>query len=307
MEGEMEYLKFKGWEVLRKINTEEKARNFVWKTKFAGKDFVCPDCQGESFWEYRNEPEIRKCQGCEKHVRLRKGTLFENSKTSILRWVRAIYFVISSKRGMSALELKRLLGMSSYGTVWAMLHKIRRALQSRDDQYKLKDFAEVDGAYFGSSHTGNQRPVLVAVETREWVDKKGKRRERAGFAKIKLGKERHEEVKEFLGQAMEPGSKLKSDASRALIHQQGYEMRYQTTNSTKEGTDSWLPWVHRFISNAKAWVIGTHHGVEAKYLELYLAEFAYRFNRRHDPEGLFHRALRACTLSGPHTYGSLFG
>jgi len=301
----MEYTKFKGWEVLRKINTEEKARNFVWQTKYEGKDFVCPGCQSEVFWEYKNEPEIRKCQACEKHVRLRKGTLFENSKTSMLRWVRAIYFVISSKRGMSALELKRLLGMPSYGTVWAMLHKIRRALQSRDDQYKLKDFVEVDGAYFGREE--NARPVLIAIETKEWVDKKGKRKERAGFAKVSLTKEKQEEAKAFLAAAVEPGSRIKSDGSPAFIHQKGYEVRHQTISGSKERVESWLPWVHRFISNAKTWVLGTHHGVEGKYLELYLAEYTYRFNRRHDVDGLFHRALRACTLSGPHTYGSLFG
>jgi len=302
----MEYVKFKGWEVLRKINTEEKARDFVWKTKFGGKDFVCPDCQGENFWEYKNEPEIRKCQGCEKHVRLRKGTLFENSKGPVLRWVRAVYFVISSKRGMSALELQRLLGMNSYGTVWAMLHKIRRALQSRDDQYKLKDFVEVDGTFFGSSLTGNQRPVMVAVETKEWVDEKGRRKERAGFAKVSVSREVKEEVREFLSSSVVPGSTLKTDGSATIINQDGYEVRYQASHGKKERVDAWLPWVHRFISNAKTWVLGTHHGVEAKYLELYLAEYTYRFNRRHDPEGLFHRALRACTLSGPHTYGSLF-
>ena len=63
----------------------------------------------------------------------------------------------------------------------------------------------------------------------------------------------------------------------------------------------WLPWVHKFISNAKAWVIGTHHGVKSSYLHRYLAEYTYRFNRRHDPDSLFHRALTACALTAPAT------
>lgn len=63
--------------------------------------------------------------------------------------------------------------------------------------------------------------------------------------------------------------------------------------------------VHRFISNAKAWIIGTHHGVDAKYLGRYLSEYAYRFNRRHDLDSLFHRALTACALAKPITAQAL--
>ena len=69
----------------------------------------------------------------------------------------------------------------------------------------------------------------------------------------------------------------------------------------------WLPWVHRFISNAKTWILGTHHGIEPKYLELYLAEYTYRFNRRHDPKGLFDRALGACAIAQPITLPMLTG
>ena len=71
--------------------------------------------------------------------------------------------------------------------------------------------------------------------------------------------------------------------------------------------NEWLPWVHKFISNAKAFLIGTHHGVEAKHLERYLAEYTYRFNRRHDPNGLFARAVTACSLATPITAQALLG
>jgi hypothetical protein len=65
-----------------------------------------------------------------------------------------------------------------------------------------------------------------------------------------------------------------------------------------ERLDKWLPWVHKFISNAKAWIIGTHHGVSSEKLKLYLAEYTYRFNRRHDTKSFFSRALFACTETG---------
>ncbi|MCB9025126.1 MAG: transposase [Bdellovibrionaceae bacterium] len=62
------------------------------------------------------------------------------------------------------------------------------------------------------------------------------------------------------------------------------------------------------MSNAKTWILGTHHGLQSsKYLELYLAEYTYRFNRRHDPDGLFHRALKACSIAIPKTNYELSG
>ncbi|MCP3678987.1 MAG: transposase, partial [Gammaproteobacteria bacterium] len=75
----------------------------------------------------------------------------------------------------------------------------------------------------------------------------------------------------------------------------------------KEILDDWLPWVHKFISNAKSWILGTHHGVDAKYLAQYLSEYTYRFNSRHDPDSLLFRALGACVHATPKTLGTLFG
>lgn len=303
----MKYMQIKPSEFHRRINSEEKARNLVWQTKFSGKPFICTKCKGEEYWAYHTEPEIRKCKACAKLVRLRKGTLFENSKTSMLTWLKALHFVMTSKRGVSALELQRHLGMSSYGTTWAILHKIRRALQSRDDQYKLKDVIELDGTGFGNASTGNQRRVLVAIETKEWTDALGKKKEKAGFAKVVVANETRENAEAFLEKNVDSKSTINTDGGAAFKHITKFDVDYRDTDSKQDKIDSWLPWVHRFISNAKTWVLGTHHGVEAKYLDLYLAEYTYRFNRRHDPNGLFHRALTACTVSKPYTYGSLFG
>ncbi|MBL7556616.1 MAG: IS1595 family transposase [Bdellovibrionaceae bacterium] len=221
------------------------------------------------------------------------------------KWVWAIFIVMESKRGISALELKRQLGMKSYGTVWAILQKIRTALQKRDDAYKLRDIIELDGTQFGKKTTKNDREVLVAVETKSWIDDKGKRKEKAGFAKVIVTPERLKNAQEFADKNFKSGSMINTDGG--FVHLKNFDHDYQVMDAKQEKVDHWLPWVHKFISNAKAWVIGTHHGVEGKYLHLYLAEYTYRFNRRHDPEGLFHRALTACTVSKPVTYGSLFG
>jgi len=305
----MSYLKFKGMNFFKQINTEEKARNLVWASRFGGKEFICPECRHEGFYQLVTRPEIRKCKSCGHLARLRVGTIFENTKTSMLNWVRAIYLMMQDKRGISALELKRRLGFGSYETALVISRKIRRALQHRDERYKLKEIVELDGSGFGNAAKNNQKRVLVAIETKTWVDAKGKTKARAGFAKVMVADETRENAETFLTANVEKGSMVNTDAGKGLMHidSKNYDHDYQVMDSKRENIDHWLPWVHRFISNAKSWIIGTHHGVRKQYLDLYLAEYTYRFNRRHDPDSLFHRALTACSQLDTNNPVALFG
>jgi transposase-like protein len=289
------------------VTTEAAAISLLWKLKFAGAEFRCSGCGGCEYYQMNRRIDVRQCRSCRKQCRVRAGTIFENSKTPVLKWLRAIYFVTQGKRGVSALELMRHLGMSSYGTVWAMLHKIREALRQRDEEYKLKGQLELDGATFGRRESGTTQEVLVAVETKDWVDAKGKPKSKAGFAKVVVAKETKENAQAFMDQAVEPGSMVNTDGSPSLRTLKGVDVDYQIVSGRKEIVNSWLPWVHKLISNSKAWVVGTHHGVGPEYLNSYLAEYFYRFNRRHDPKRLFHRAVRACVLAKPVTYAALFG
>jgi transposase-like protein len=289
------------------VTTEEVAVALLWRMKNDGKEFVCPHCGGERHYEIKGRQEVRVCAACHRHIRLRAGTIFEHSKTRILLWLRAIYFVMQGKRGISAWELKRHLGMKSYGTVWAMLHKLRDALRQRDESYKLKGSIELDGATFGRRETGTEQEILVAVETKDWIDENGKPKSKAGFAKVVVAKETKKNAQEFVNSSIESGSMINTDGSPSLRNLSGVDVDYQVVGGNKEIVKSWLPWVHKMISNSKAWVIGTHHGVDAGYLDAYLAEYFFRFNRRHDIRRLFHRAVRACLLAQPRTYVALFG
>ena len=186
-----------------------------------------------------------------------------------------------------------------------MLHKIREALRQRDLQYKLNKYIELDGATFGKKQTGNQIDVLIAIESKDWIDAKGRPKSRAGFAKVMIGAETKENAQSFVNAAITKGAMVNTDGSPSLINLKDVDVDYRVVGTDKEILDHWLPWVHKFISNAKAWLIGTHHGVESKYLGHYLAEYTYRFNRRHDPDSLFSRALAACVLATPIRSGTL--
>ena len=102
----------------------------------------------------------------------------------------------------------------------------------------------------------------------------------------------------FVDENITPKSMVNTDGGAAMQDMKNVDHDYQVVNGDQKIVDRWLPWVDKFISNTKAWIFGTHHGVSAKYLGLYLAEDAYQsFNRRHDPKTLFHRALVACAAS----------
>jgi ISXO2-like transposase domain len=304
----MRYQQLNSATFFAEVDSEEKARQWAWRGRFEGKDFVCPDCGEEGYWQHRADPEVRECELCRKRVRLRAGTMFRDSKVPILTWLRAIFFAMQDKRGVSALRLVRELGLKSYATAWGMLHKIREALRQRDDGYVLKGpVVELDCAHFGKQETGNQSELLIAIESKDWVDDKGRPKARAGFAKVAVAQETKADAQAFVDKAIAPGSLVNTDGGQAFRDLKGVDADYQVTDQDPEIIGRWLPWVHRFISNAKTWLLGTHHGIEAKYLARYMAEYAYRFNRRHDPDSLFHRALYACAIAKPVTLRTLSG
>jgi len=303
----LKYQRMKFGKILRELDSEEKARAWIWLAKFDGKDFVCPHCLGETYYQQKTNPEIRKCKTCGQRIRIKANTIFQNSKIPLLTWLKAICFVTQGKRGISTLELQNALELKSYGTTWGMLHKIRNALMQRDDEYKLNDIIELDGGVFGRRRTGNQTGVLVAIESKDWIDQKGNKKSKAGFAKVVVANETKKEAQKFVTKEIEKGSTVHTDRGVGLMYLDNVNVEHCEVGGNQEMLNHWLPWVHKFISNAKSWIIGTHHGVEAKYLGQYLSEYTYRFNRRHDPDSLFFRALGACVKASPKTLGTLSG
>ena len=295
----MKYRRMKFNKILKELDSEEKARAWVWLAKFDGKEFCCTKCGSENFYQHKKNPEVRECKDCHFEVRIRANTIFHRSKIPMLIWLKAVCLMTQGKRGISALELQAELEMKSYGTAWGMLHKIREALRQRDETYKISNVIELDGGVFGRRQTGNQTEVLVAVETKEWLDKNGKKKSRAGFAKVLVANETKKAAQHFVDNAVDENTTLHTDSSPSFTNLENVDVEFKTVGTDKELLDSWLPWVHKFISNAKTWIVGTHHGVEAKYLAPYLSEYTFRFNRRHDPDSMFFRALGACVRAQP--------
>jgi len=297
----MKYEEFPIQKFFTKIDSEQQAIELVWNYRYEKNEYSCPSCKRKKYYQHKIQPEIRECKHCGHQNRLRVGTIFQNSKLPMLTWVRAIYLMMMGKRGISALELKRQLELGSYRTALKLLRKVRFALSLRDEAYKLEGMIELDGAKFGKRATDNQEHVLVAIESKEWVNSKGEITPRAGFAKVFFSKERTEDAQKFVSKDIRIGSEIHTDAARAYSKGlSGMKVKSKGMYNDPEKLNDWLPWVHKFISNAKGWIIGTHHGVNAEYFKLYLAEYTYRFNRRHDVKKYFSRALFACCISGQY-------
>jgi Zn ribbon nucleic-acid-binding protein len=307
----MKYKKYSLLKFFREINTEEKAQEMIWKSRFGEAGFECGKCKGKEYYNLATRVDVRKCKGCGFHQRLRAGAIFHRSHLSALTWVRAIFLVTQSKRGISALELQRQLELTRYETAWNLLQKIRHAMRERDQSYQIQGIIELDGASYGKKSSGTQKRVLIGVETKRWWTQDGKIKQKAGFAKVMVAPESALFTNDFIKKQIMPGSTLKTDGASAYSDPEipsGVQVFSETMAKDKDKLRYWLPWVHKFIANSKRWVLGTHHGIRSsKYLDLYLAEYTYRFNRRHDHVCLFDRALKACAVATPVTLGALTG
>ena len=296
----MAYESFSAERFFTEITTEAEARTLLWRSRFQDKAFHGPRCHAEQLYALATRPEVRTCKGCRRQLRLRAGTIFESSKTSLLLWVKALFYVMQGKRGISAQELQRHLGLKSYGRVWRMLQKIRAALHHRDAGYQVGDGGiDLDAGTFGRRETGNHCDVLVAIETKAWVNANGQARSRAGVAKVLVGKETKAHAQQLADTGVRAGALVNTDGRWSFRNVTGVAVDYHVVSGDRAACERWLPRVHKFISNAKAWINGTHHGVKDKHMGRYVGEYPYRVNRRHDVPRLFHRALVACALAPP--------
>jgi transposase-like protein len=257
--------------------------------------FICPRCNSTDA-SYIKTRKVYQCSHCRYQVSITAGTLFHSTNLPLVKWFWAIYFAATDKGGISALRLAKHIGVS-WPTARKMLRKIRIAMADRDSIYRLKNFIEFDDAYIGGKRPGKRgrgaagkKPILVAVET------KGKK---AGFMAVEaVDVISKETVREFLQHNMKWRQTVRTDAFPALNPVK--EMHdHQKKVVPAEEVSKWLPMVHIVIGNLKKFLNGTFHGVSFKYLQEYLDEFSYRFNRRFWEPQLPLRLLNACLLHGP--------
>ena len=237
--------------------------------------FVCPRC-GHRKAHVLSRHHLRQCASCRHQTSVTVGTVFENTRLSLTKWFAAIYLMSVDKGGISASRLSKMIGVN-WRTARLMLRKLRRVMGDRDLGYSLSGLVEVDDALVGGKQPGKRgrgasgkSPLLLAVERRG----KG-----AGFLAAQVvPRIDHGHVRKF-SRRFSSEAVVRSDALPALnIISEHCEQKARATPA--ELADEWLPMVHIVIGNLKRFLLGTFHGVSGKYLQEYVDEFVYRFNRR---------------------------
>lgn len=223
------------------------------------------------------------------------------SRIPIQEWFWGAYLVATHTPGISALQLQRQLGIGSYETAWHMLHRLRRGMVNKG-RTPLSGLVEADETMIGGpakkkkgrgvTAAPHKTLVIGAVEVLAYQDGDGKR-ERAGRLRLSILKDATEEsIQAFLEKNVATGSTMRTDGWRGYSDQAlaGYKHRVRVVR-TPERAHKVAPHIHRVFSNLKTWLTGTHHGVDPKYLQTYLDEFVFRFNRRITPMAAFQTLL----------------
>ena len=248
--------------------TEEDCRAYWIEARWSGKP-ACAACQSERVWPERGGT-LFECAACGHQTSLTSGTLLQGTRKPFKTWFRAVFEISSRRNGISAKDLQRIMGFGSYETAWTWLHKLRVALV-RPGREPLSQHIQIDEGFVGGKR-GGKSMVLVATETTD------------GRVRLAHADNNDEAtLKQFADAHVAPAAAVTTDGLASYnaksLGERGHEGIVQT-KAERQVHDT-LQGVHWTMSLLKRWLLGTHAGaVQAKHLQAYLDEFAFRHNRR---------------------------
>lgn len=294
------------------FHTEQMCRQYLEELRWAD-GFVCPQCGVISPIKRASRDRLI-CPACRHQATATAGTIFDKTRTQLRDWFAAIWFITSQKHGVSALGLQHMLGLGSYQTAWAMLHRLRRAMvvPGRD---LLHGEVEVDETYLSLTDRYHPRSaigrksgtakvqVVIAVEM---LHPKGFGRIR--IQQIEQGDSAN--LVPFIKKSVCLGALIHSDGSPSYnkVEECGFVHKKTIHDRSNTPAHESMPGVHRVAALLQRWILGTHQGaVQPGQLDYYLDEFVFRFNRRTSRSRglLFYRLLQQAAATHPVTYSQV--
>jgi transposase-like protein len=292
-------------EIQSRFGTDEAARHYLEEIRWPD-GVVCPHCKNadqKRIWEIKASATARiraglyQCAECKKQFTVTVGTIFEDSHIPLRKWLVAWYLLCASKKGISSLQIQRMLGLGSYRTALFMMHRIRYALAQPAFTTQLRGVIEMDETYLGGRahgkgtgpHAGNKTCVVSLIE-------------RGGNARsMVMNRVTSENLHRAIREHVEVGSTVCTDdflgyrsmpkifTHKAVKHRAKEYVRkegdFKVHTNTAESKFSLL----------KRGITGTFHQVSKKHLPLYLAEFDHRYNHRKISDG--ERTVSALKLA----------
>jgi transposase-like protein len=259
--------------------------------------FRCPRCGSAAHGVNQDDRAKRfQCKSCRHQTTLTAGTVMEATKLPLTTWFLAIYLLSQAKTGLSALALKRQLGVS-YPTAWRIHHKLMTAMADREARYILNGRVQIDDAYLGGERNGgkagrgseNKVPFVAAVSlTADEHPLRVKLTPVPGFT--------FQALWDWSRQHLAPGCTVYSDGLACFnaVTMAGCTHQPTVVAGRKPKDLPEFQWINTVLGNLKTSLSGTYHAFAfSKYAFRYLAAFAYRFNRRFDLATLPQRLLIA--------------
>ncbi len=293
--------------LIAKFDTDEKCRITLEKLRWP--DGVrCIRCGSEKISRNYKRNQF-ECDSCGYHFSVTAGTIFHDSHLALRKWFIAIYLICESKKGMSALQLKRTLGVA-YKTAWYLCHRIREAVKDVGHSELLSGIVECDEAYIGGKpHNmhASRRAKLPKVKGKNLYANKTMvlgAIERGGNVRLQVSRESYpsrEVLHAFIKARL-------ADETAMVCTDTMTQYRLVADENTKHEMVSHVQkeWVRGVVhtntlenvwSLFKRSIVGSYHQVSVKHLDRYLDEFEFRFNNRNNPYLFRDTLLRLLSTS----------
>jgi len=263
--------------LIERYGNEEDCRKTLEDLKWPG-GVKCPRCESEKVSRIKNREQFY-CDACHYNFSVTAGTIFHDSHLPLWKWFLAIYLMTESKKGMSANQLKRSLGIS-YKTAWYLCHRIRKAMEEATPGPKLDGVVEVDETYVGGKYDKRRkRGPWEKQAVMGMIARHGKLEVKA------IPTNGRKVIIPIVEDRIDKNATVMTD-EYAVYKSLDKEYHHEAVNHHKE---EWVRGDAHTNNIENAWslfkrsVVGSFHQISAKHVEAYLDEFEWRFNGRNNP------------------------
>ena len=288
-------------EFMEKYGTEEKCEKALFNARwFFG--YKCASCGHDNYCYIRSR-KVYQCTRCKHQTSVIRNTVFHSTNLPLTKWFLAMYLIVTSKNGISALELSRQIGVS-YNTAWSIKHKIMQAMVERDSHVKLAGLITADDTYLGGQRKNgkrgrgseNKQPFIAAVRlSEEGHPRQVKLTPVQSFTKC--------EVEKWASENLHSKCIIVSDGLSCFnafaASSEHKHIKVVMKPDPITGEIPYFTWLSTIVGNVKSAITGTYRSSRKGYCQRYLAEFQYRLNRRFDLKYIFKSILFTAAYTAP--------